>query len=438
MDRSTLPAARRNGLTSIFKNVAWLVGGRGFGAVCSLVYLAILSRSLGLKDFGHFALIFGTGQALVAITSFQTWQTLVRFGAPAVHNNDWPRFGRLAWFCATVDLAGILVGCAIAAIIYYGFGELLSLNPAYVNIAFWSNCALLVARMSAPTGIVRVLDRFDLGSYIEAVIPAGRLIASAVILWIGASVGRFLFAWVFFDLLAAALYWYAAWRLVPQALRWDQLVRWRSAVRQNAGIGRFLSMTLASSALDAMFKQGPLLAVGYFLGTSAAGLYRLADQIAQGVSRFAQLIARAVFPEFARASVREGRESFRRLVRQVSLISGAAGLLITLVAVLAGESLLIAIGGRQFADGAPILVPIVIGAAFELAAVSFEPVLFSTGHASWPVLARAFSVAVLVLAILALVSFGPIGVGWATTLGMAIAYAGMSFAALRALRRLPA
>ena len=58
------------GYRRIFKNIGWLLGGKGFGAVCSLVYLAILARSLGVKDFGHFSLIFGTAQALVALAGF--------------------------------------------------------------------------------------------------------------------------------------------------------------------------------------------------------------------------------------------------------------------------------------------------------------------------------------------------------------------------------
>lgn len=428
-------AVPRSGLRNILRNVAWLLGGKGFGAVCSLIYLAILSRSLGLKDFGHFSLIFGTGQALVAIASFQTWQTVVRFGAQPVHDSDWRRFGRLTWFCATIDLSGVLLGSAIAAVVYYGFGGALSLNPAYIHMAFAFNCALLVSRMTTPMGVVRVLDRFDVGSYVEAVVPAGRLMASAFILWHGATVGKFLLAWAVFDLLSAALYWIAARRLVPEALHRAQFGHWRETMNENPGLAGFFGMTFASSTLDALVKQGPLLAVGYFLGTTAAGLYRLADQLAQGISRFAQLLARAVFPEFAMANVREGQGGFGKLVRQVSLMSGAAGAIVTILAAIAGGPLLMAIGGAPFAQGAPILLPLVIGAAFELAAVSFEPVLFASARAHWAVMVRIFAVATLFTGILLFVPFGPVGISWAVALGMAAAYAGMAFAVSRTLRR---
>ncbi|MCT2560243.1 oligosaccharide flippase family protein, partial [Tsuneonella sp. YG55] len=293
------PQERRDGLKNIVRNLAWILGGKGFAAVASLVYLALLSRSLGVRDFGHFSLIFSTAQALVALAGFQTWQTMIRVGARSAMERDWSHFGRLAGLCAIIDAGGALIGCILAVVLFYGFAEVLNLNPKFVGMAFWFSCALLWARMTTSNGIVRVLDRFDLGSYVEAVVPAGRLIAAVVIVFIGASVEKFLIAWALFDLLSAALYWVVAWKLVPQALTRANFARWREAIGENPGIKSFFGITYASSSLDALYRQGPLLLVGLLLGTSAAGLYKLADQLAQGIGTMSQLVARAVFPEFA-------------------------------------------------------------------------------------------------------------------------------------------
>ncbi|ANY20766.1 Inner membrane protein YghQ [Tsuneonella dongtanensis] len=434
MSEATRPADRRNGLNSIMRNVAWLIGGKGFGAICSLVYLALLSRSLGLKDFGHFSLIFGTAQALVALTSFQTWQTIVRYGAAPVHDRQWDQFGRLVWFCASIDLLGVALGCLVAVVVFFGFGDALSLNPEYTVMAFWFVCALLISRMTTPTGVVRGLDRFDIGSYVEAIVPAGRLIAAGAIVLTGPSVARFLLAWAFFDLVSGFLYWVAARKVAPQALRFGNFGRWSEALVENPGIRSFFAMTFASAALDALFKQGPLLAVGYFLGTSAAGLYRLADQLAQGISRFAQLIARAVLPEFARATARDDRGDFGKLVQQVSIMAASGGAIVTLLAVVAGQWLLVLVGGEQFAKGAPILLPLVIASSFELAAVSFEPLLLSTGHAIKAVAARAVSIGALAAAFLLFVSEGVMIASWAVPIGMALSSAGMAIAVNRVLR----
>ena len=48
----------------LWQNIGWLLGGRGFNAVMSLVYLAIATRTLGLEGFGYFAIIIALGQTV--------------------------------------------------------------------------------------------------------------------------------------------------------------------------------------------------------------------------------------------------------------------------------------------------------------------------------------------------------------------------------------
>lgn len=227
----------------ILRNTAWLLGGKGFGAVCSIVYLAILTRTLGVKGFGHFSLIFGTAQALIAIAGFQTWQTVVRYGSEHIHAGEWDRFGRLGMLCGMLDALGAVIGCVLAGVLIYGFAGMLDLNPAYIDTAFFFCCASLWALVSAPTGIVRALHRFDMAVYVEAVVPTGRLIAALAIWWTGPTVGRFLFAWAAIDVLEAVLYWVMARRLCPQAVRLSNLLGWRQSFRENEGVGRFFMVT---------------------------------------------------------------------------------------------------------------------------------------------------------------------------------------------------
>lgn len=438
MEASDSMRPRRSGLANILKNVAWLLGGKGFAGVCSIAYLAILARALDLKDFGHFSLIFATGQLLCAFATFDTWQTVVRFGAEPVHRKDWTRFGNLAWLCGSIDVFGAAVGCVFAAVIYYGFGDLLQLSPLYVDMAFAFNCAMLWSRMTTPTGIVRVLDRFDLGTYVEAVTPVGRLTAAIVIAVVGASVGRFLFAWAFFDLLVGLLYWIVARRLVPDALTWQNFRNPIRVLKEERPLRRFFGITYGSASLDAITRQGPVLAVGFFLGTSAAGLYRLADQLGLGIARLSSMITRAALPEFVMANVSVDVSAFRTMVRQVTRLASIGALVIIIIALLFGEPIIVLIGGSSFARAADILVPLAVGASLGLAAVAFEPLLYSTGHAQYPLMIRAFGAILLAGAILLFHSAGPVAIGWMVAMWaglVSLAMGVVSAIVLRAMAR---
>lgn len=408
----------RSLLGRMLANLAWLIGGKGFGAVCSLAYLAILTRSLGVRDFGHFSLIFGTAQALIAIAGFQTWRVVVRYGAEHVHRGEWNAFGRLGMISGLFDALGAVLGCVIAYFAFYHFAEELSLNPALVDLGFWFCVASLWALVSAPTGILRALDRFDLAVYIEAVVPAGRLLAAVAIWLTGPSLLRFLIAWAAIDLLEAAIYWIVARWKCPQAFRSSTLAGLGAIRGENPGLTRFFLVNYFSGSADAVLRQGPLLAVGYFVGTSAAGLFRLAHQLANGLAKLSSLLSRAAYAEILRARVAAKVEEFRKLVIQTSVLAALGSALVVILVALIGAFLLQVIGGSAFRSAHPILVALTLAASFELAAVAFEPVLHSTGRAAlslWTKLARI----VIVLAALVLLvgNAQALGIAWAVAIG---------------------
>jgi O-antigen/teichoic acid export membrane protein len=424
-------------LARIVANTAWLLGGKGVGGVLSLFYIAILTRSLGLKAFGHFSLIFGTSQALIAVAGFETWRIVVRYGAEHVHNEDWAAFGRLSLFAGMLDVAGAVAGTVLSYIVFFKFNHLLHLNSALVQAAFWFNVAAVWALVSAPTGIVRALDRFDVATYVESVVPAGRLVAAVVILLVGPTLVRFLMAWAAIDLLEAALYWIMARRLCPEAVRLSYLRGWRQALRENSRITRFFWVTYAGATLDAGLKQGPLLTVGYFVGTSSAGLFRLARQLAQSLGKLAGLLTRAVYAEINRARVASEAHEFRRLAYRTSLLAGAGGVIVVLLALLFGGTLMDLLGGDAFEGGGALLVPLAIGASFDLAAVAFEPVLHATGHPHYSLTARFLAVLAAALALLVWVQvYGVYGIAWAVALGGAVGYLALGALARYTLGRL--
>ncbi|WP_156495467.1 lipopolysaccharide biosynthesis protein [Croceicoccus estronivorus] len=424
-------------LGRMFANTVWLLGGKGFGAICSLLYLAILTRSLGLKGFGHFSLIFGTAQALIAIAGFQTWRVVVRYGAEHVHAKNWDAFGRLGMLCGVLDAIGAVMGCGIAWVVFYQFSDALDLNKSLVDTAFWFNVAAIWALVSAPTGIVRALDRFDVAVYVEAVVPIGRLAAATAIWLTDPTLMKFLIAWAVIDLLEAAAYWIMARYLAPQSVGFRHLRHWRLALSENEGIIRFFGITYANATLEAAKRNGPLLAVGFFAGTKAAGLYRLAQQLSQGLSKLSTLLTRSVYAEIARARVAAQADEFRKLAMQTSLIAGLAGALVVAIALIVGKQLMGLIGGDAFRAGYAVMVPLTIAASFELASVAFEPVLHSTGRARHALLAQAAALTALVIALLALVHpFEAVGIAWAVAIGGAVFYLSMGGMAHRALRLL--
>ncbi|ANU08123.1 lipopolysaccharide biosynthesis protein [Paraurantiacibacter namhicola] len=420
----------------ILRNVGMLLGGKGFGAVSSLAYLAILSRSLGVKDFGHFSLIFGITLTVNALCSFATWQMIIRFGTEHLAAGRDRAFGRLSILGGLVDAFGALIGSVLAVIGFFLLADALEVNPAYRDMALLFVVAMQWARVSAPYGILRALDRFDLSVYVGAVTPAGRLLAAVAIWLTDPSVGRFLFAWAAVEFLSAAVTWYTAWRLRPDVLRLSALKEWRQSLAENPGLRRFLGVTYMSSSVHALIAQGPLLAVGYLFGTSAAGVYRIAEQLAMGLGKLAIILSDSIYPELNKERHGSPARQFQRLVRQVSLSVLVVSVAAVALAVWLGEDILVLISGEAFIAGGAIMVPLVLAASFELASVSYESVLHSTGKARYQLYVRIIGLMVLAAAVWAVRDVSSLAVGWMVTLAQGAIYALMTLAVWAVLRRL--
>lgn len=416
-------------------NFGWLLGGKGFGAVSSLIYLGILSRSLGVKDFGHFALIFGLSQAFVMLAGFQTWQAIVKFGAPHLARGDHQAFARLSIFGGVVDFAASVAGSLLVAAIILTFSEALKLNPAYDKMALAFICAMLLTRVSAPYGIIRALNRFELSVWVGAITPTGRLLAAIAIWMTGPTVGRFLLAWALIELITSLAMWYTAWRLGAEWFRLQHIREWRKTLAENPAISGFLWVTYWNTSLQAVVQQGPLLAVGYLFGTSAAGIYRIADQLAKGLGKFALMISDAVYPEVNRQRHLAGAEQFRMVARRVTLAVLPTAAVLSGLTVVFGSDLLILISGPGFEAGGPILVPLVIAASLELAGVVYEPVLHSVSKAHYLLLARLGAIALLAISILATAT-SPLEIGWLVAYVQVVEYLVLSWLVWRVLRDL--
>lgn len=402
------------------RNVGWLLTGKGVGAVLSIVYLALVTRSLGVEKFGQFTLILATGQAVAALVGFQTWQIVVRYGMAHREEGNAPALGRLVRFCTGIDLLAALVGCLIAAMALHLLRAKLGWSITQTQQGMLFCVVLLLSVRSTAVGVLRLYDRFALGAGADAVTPVVRFFGALVAVWAKATVSGFLVAWAVSELITAAVYWISATRTVP-----GLFARWRDtllATKENAGLWHFALVTNLNTTLSAASRSLVVVLVGLFTGAAAAGQFRLAYQLSQSLVRLSDMFARGVFPEFSRASAGRANEGLLTLVRQSTRLALGVGLATCLLVPVLGQPALLLIAGKSYLGAYPVLVLLGIAAGLEIMAVGFEPVLLATGHARRALYVRiAAAVALFVGVAILLPAYGTIGAGVATLIASALA-----------------
>lgn len=403
-------------MKQVFANMGWLLGGRGFNAVLSLLYLAIAARTLGTDGFGYFALIIALGQAVTGFSSFQTWQFIVRWGAdPENPGVDIARAREATGFAVALDLLSFAGGTVASAVLVLTAPLWLDVPPDLLWLTFWY-CVISVATIrTTPTGMLRLHSEYGKATWAEAVQPVIRAAGAGLAWWLMPNVTGFILAFAASEVGTALALWWVAVRVQPVSLASVSL---KAIPARYGGVWRFVVSTNLSSSLAVAGKQVMILLVGTFGGAYLAGGFRIANQLGVALIALAQTISKAILPELV-----QSRDSAVEIARRMANIAAIAGVTAVVSAILFGRPGLALIAGEQFTGFYWAMIILSIAGAVELVGASLESLLISAGKAHVAFLVR------LVPTILALVMLEA-AIDWKGAQGAGFAVLGSSLLAV--------
>ena len=425
-------------ITAILRNAGYILAGKGFGGLLSLVYVALAARSLGMDGFGVFVLILTFGQSIAGLAQFQTAEVLIRYGAIHLAERAPNKLARIIGFCGMLDALSAIIALVLSLIAGIWLGPWLGLSGHDSRQAAWFAASFIFVLRGTPVGLLRLFNRFDLAALIDSLIPAVRLAAAAIGFLFMNSIVWLLAAWAFAEFLATAIIWMAAIREVRRhnhlPLR-QEAFRWTQAARENHRLWQFAGFTNLSSSVGFLHKQAGTLLVGWQVGAATAGIYRIAQQLSQATSKPVVALSRAVYPDLAHVAVEGGAEAVTSLTSRLSIFGALLGIFAVGVVALGGPWMLTAVAGPQFASGSQVLLILTIAAAVELWAFGQEPALLALGRAG-AVLAIRASIGVLAIGLmLVLLSrYGATGAALAVLIGNVGTRVAMSLALTRFIR----
>src|SRR5205085_8172360 len=107
-----------------------LLGGRAANAVLGLGYTALCARSLGVESFGVLVLIHAFAQFLGDVVKFESWQTVLQFGAKPLAERRVRDFQRVLRFTLMLDAVSTAIALAIGVSIAFLFADHLGWSRA--------------------------------------------------------------------------------------------------------------------------------------------------------------------------------------------------------------------------------------------------------------------------------------------------------------------
>ncbi len=383
-------------LRSLLRNSSYLGISKVVAALCGIATLAFAGRGLGVFLFGTLILITSYVKAVNGIAKFQSWQLIVRYGGHGVAHGDPEHFKVATGFAFALDMlsgiGGLLAGAALLPLI----GAWVGIRPDFLWLAMLYCTVLPIMNSATPDGVLRVLDRFDLISWSDTVMPISRAGLAGAAFITGASFPVYVAIWYVTDLGGSLFTWFFGWR---ELKRHGLLEGIRPTLKPTvlAGAWRFAIEVNLATSVQAVWGPIGRLVVGGLLGPAGAALFRIASMLAESAQKPADLLGKAFYPEVMRMDF-GSRKPWKLMVRGSALISVVAVLAIV-VLLIGGKSLLNLIFGKAFLGAYQPLIILMALPFISIFSFPLSPMLYALGRSDGPLKAKLLGSAVFFITI---------------------------------------
>ena len=410
-------AAWRN----VLANASVILGERLAFGVVNIAAAAVAVRAVGFEAFGAVLLVHAYTRLFGDMLRFQSWQAVLRYGAPALADGRTQDLRRLLGLTLRLDLIA-LAGSITAAILFSSFAASIFSWPA--ETARWAPfyvLAIVFMATETPAGVLRLLDRFGILAARHAMNASIRLTGAALV-WMlgiegGAGASALIAVWFLASVLSGG--WMIAMAFL--VLRGRNLLprmlgNWSEMRAGFDGFWGFVLATNASTTLATTAANLTTLVVGGVLGASAAGLFGVVRQITDSFGKPAKRPGPVIFPELGRLRAEKRRKSLDGLILRALGAGAAAVAVIAGVMALAGGPLLEAAFGAEALQAYNLMILATVAASLSIWGFSLEPALLSAGRAGISLAIQCAAVALYALTLFGLLSMG----GGLTEVGVAL------------------
>lgn len=334
----------------IAANWAQLFSGSLVSSALTLLGFILMSRTISVESVGIIAVIQTYWRLIQGLLSFQSFQVLISFGAEALDSQNDTGFRKIVQTCAIADILVAALGTLGGIAVLLLFARRMSIPENFDTLALAGGLTMVSLVTGAPSGILRIFDRFY-GVALRDVIAGGiRFVASAIGYFSNYPAEYFLAAWIAADVIGSLFLTAFGWMVfVKECFKRHPHAASHEPIPRRVLVRSLLAVSLVG-ILRITSEEGDVLLVNTFLGPVGAGKYRLAKNYAGVIHKVIGPLSAAIYPEIARLVANGNRSVFLRLFRDVNLGCGMIALFAMLAWAIFGKMILQFTVGAQYFD----------------------------------------------------------------------------------------
>ncbi len=406
------------------KNVSWLVVAKSVPSAANIVEMIVLARVLGVELFGLLTLIIAYVKVVSSLLDFRVWESVVRYVGEFLEKKESERALSMIKFSYMVDAAAGLLAFGVCLLLAGVANDIFIKSQDGFDLVLIFSLTLVVASVNTTSeALFRVFDRFKTIVFVQSAKAVFKLGSVLAALYMGYGIRGVLVAYVavsFFEFVLTQI-------VVNRILREKGLHSWLSSKvgllsHRMKEIAWFLLNTSFNATLT-IANEGKVavLILGYFFGSGAAGLYKIARAVIKVVNRITDPLHEAVFPRLVSFSTSNLYDRFAEILKFSvrSLLKLIIPVLI--IVLLFTEQIIGLIFGGQYVPASDTMRVLAVAVLFTGSTFWLTPLLLAIGRPGLRTAVSTFKVLSYLILLLLLVP------GY-SYFGAAIAYLIVEFA----------
>ncbi len=409
----------------IASNASMIISAKMVAAVLGAITLMIAGRSMDLVAFGTVTFLHSYMLFFGEVTTFKTWQSLIRFGSVDLENKDPHSLSRLIKFGIKLDFISVIVAyllsVSLMGFVVWLVGVFPGIGAGQEHVEVLQKYAalyclvVLLRQTGTADGVLRLFDRFKLLAVEALVMPVLRLVGSIYAALSGYGLEGFLVVWfVASGVSYIVVVLIAMWELSRRGLLGLTLRSKQKFLKPRAGLWPFVIKSNIDSSIASGFGHLPQLLVMAVFGAAWSGLYKVAEEVAKLLSEGFKLLDQVIYPELAKLIAQGKSEKIWRIVMRAAIILMISGVMFSALLWFIGPAALSTIFGEQFIQAVPLASLLVPAAVMLGIAAPLYPIFYAANKPERAIYVRGASLIVYIAAFL-LLSFaiGEMAPGWA-------------------------
>ncbi len=374
----------KDSIKKIASNSGIVLSGNLTANVFGLFATAILTHSVGVKNYGYYVLFTAYVTVINRIFNFQTWQAFVKYGTDFKENGENGNLLMLIKYSFFVDVFSLFFAVVIAFVSGHFFLSFFEIPKEFYMALYIYIFIIFFDFSNISKGIFRVFDNFKL----DAKVVAYASIFKMILFGFAAIFYPAFYCFILIVLIAKIFSMILSVIYVKKVLNYngfsiDSIVTKRINFRliKQMKIFSFIFYNNFNVSVRMISRELDVFLLGKFYSPESVGIFKIAKLVAGIVGKLTDPVYQAIYPEFAKLLSKGRKNEAKSVAIKITIYSSIFAVASYVLFLLLGDYFILQFFGTEFSQSYSVVLIYYVAIFIAIITLTIYPMINAFGYA---------------------------------------------------------